>query len=49
MKDTFEIERLEELLKGRKEEYEIFGATTRDLAKDNQIRNKIRELESNKK
>ncbi len=49
MKDILEIERLKELLKGRKAEYEIFGATTRDLTKDNQIRNTIRELEYNKK
>ena len=41
-----EIERLENLLKGRREEYEIFGATSVDLGYDNKIRDKIKELQN---
>jgi len=40
-----EIERLKELLKGRKEEYAIFWACASDLEYDNEIRWKIKKLE----
>ena len=44
MKDTLEIDRLKELLAGRREEYKIFGATSTDRQKDIEINNKIKEL-----
>ncbi len=46
MKDTLKIDRLKQLLDGRKEEYKIFGATTEDKEKDIQIERKIKELKN---
>jgi hypothetical protein len=40
----FKIENLEELLKGRKEEYSVFGKTLADSQKDKQIRSEIDKL-----
>ncbi len=41
-----EIQRLKSLLKGKKEEYEIFGKTAQDREEDNKIIDKIKELEA---
>ena len=38
------IEHLEQLLKGRKGEYDIFGATSEDIEQDNKIRAEIKLL-----
>ena len=45
MKDTVVINRLNQLLLERKEEYKIFGATEEDKQKDIEINNKIKDLE----
>jgi len=39
------VERLKELLKGRREEYEIFGCTSADIEQDQKILNQITDLE----
>ena len=41
------IERLKVLLKGRQEEYKIFGMTSEDAEQDNKIKLEIKELENN--
>lgn len=43
MKDK--VNRLKQLLAGRKEEYKLFGMTLEDKQEDIQINNKIKELE----
>ena len=45
MRDAVEINRLKELLAGRKVEYEVFGATSEDKQEDVLINNKIKKLE----
>ena len=40
-----EVSRLKSLLKGKKEEYKIFGKTSFDAEKDFEISLKIKELE----
>lgn len=45
MTNTLEIQRLKQLLAGRKEEYKIWGATYEDREKDIQISSKIKELQ----
>ncbi len=42
--NNLEIKRLKALLKGRREEYEMFGMTPEDREQDIKIQNKIVEL-----
>ena len=44
MNNQLEIERLQILLKGRREEYKIFGRTSEDAEKDAEIIRKIKSL-----
>lgn len=39
-----EKERLIELLKSKKDEYKMFGCTSKDIEQDNMIRSKIKQL-----
>jgi hypothetical protein len=45
--EEIEAQRLEALLKERRSEYEIFGGTSEDAERDNEIILKIKELRAN--
>lgn len=46
LQDQFTIDRLEELLKAKAEEYKIFGITGEDVMRDCEIRQKIQVLKN---
>ena len=47
--DMNEVARLKQLLRAKAGEYEIFGRTTEDVIKDNEIRQKVKVLEQSLK
>ena len=49
LSDIQEVARLKRLLKSKSDEYKIFGITTYDIEKDNEIRKKIQVLEQSLK